>query len=188
MSLSSAKRCRICQIVVPASCSSISARVGRMVEAPSKSAEGIQRDDKQAPRGCSSGIDVGQGQRPDCGRSPWSDPFANMRLSEDSPTREPWQIEELRLLFTSAVFTGARPKGGRGEAAFWLPLLGLYTGARLSELAALTAADVTTDDPRQIPMITIREDLDQDRRLKTACSARVVPVHPEFVRSGFCGS
>ena len=36
---------------------------------------------------------------------PWADPFANMRLSEDPSTREPWQLEELRLLFTSAVFT-----------------------------------------------------------------------------------
>ena len=40
------------------------------------------------------------------------------------PTLEPWQIDELRLLFSSPVFVdGARPKGGRGEAAFWLPLL-----------------------------------------------------------------
>ena len=70
---------------------------------------------------------------------PWADPFANMRLQEDKPTREPWQFEELRLLFTSPVFTkGARPTAGRGEAAFWLPLLGLFTGARLGELAPLT--------------------------------------------------
>jgi hypothetical protein len=51
---------------------------------------------------------------------PWADPFANMRLHEDVPTREPWHIDELRLLFSSPVFVaGARPKGGRGEAAFW---------------------------------------------------------------------
>jgi integrase len=118
--------------------------------------------------------------------APWADPFAKMRLSEDGSTREPWQLEELRLLFTSAVFTkGARPTAGRGEASFWLPLLGLFTGARLGELAPLTTADVTTDEPSQIPMITIREDPEQGRRLKTAGSARVVPVHPELVRIGF---
>jgi integrase len=117
---------------------------------------------------------------------PWADPFANMRLQEDKPTREPWQLDELRLLFTSPVFTkDARPTAGRGEASFWLPLLGLFTGARLGELAPLTAADVTTDKPLQIPMITIREDAEQGRRLKTAGSARVVPVHPELVRIGF---
>jgi integrase len=117
---------------------------------------------------------------------PWADPFANMRLQEDKPTREPWQLDELRLLFGSPVFTKrARPTAGRGEASFWLPLLGLFTGARLGELAPLTAADVTTDKPLQIPMITIREDVEQGRRLKTAGSARVVPVHPELVRIGF---
>jgi integrase len=116
---------------------------------------------------------------------PWADPFANMRLQEDAPTREPWQLEELQLLFTSAVFTkGIRLTAGRGEAAFWLPLLGLFTGARLGELAPLTVADVTTGEPSQITMITIREDPEQGRRLKTAGSARVVPVHPELVRIG----
>jgi integrase len=118
--------------------------------------------------------------------APWADPFANMRLSEDKPTREPWQLEELRLLFTSPVFTeGARPTAGRGEASFWLPPLGLFTGARLGELASLTAADVTSDEATQVPMILIREDAEQGRRLKTASSARVVPVHPELVRIGF---
>jgi integrase len=79
---------------------------------------------------------------------------------------------------------GARPAAGGGEAAFWLPLLGLFTGARLGELAPLTAADVTTDQATGIPIITITEDRENGRRLKTAASARVVPVHPELVRLG----
>jgi integrase len=117
---------------------------------------------------------------------PWADPFANMRLQEDKPTREPWQLDELRLLFTSPVFAeSARPTAGRGEAAFWLPLLGLFTGARLGELAPLAAADVTAGELSQVSMITIREDVDQGRRLKTAGSARVVPVHPQLTRIGF---
>jgi integrase len=117
---------------------------------------------------------------------PWSDPFSNMRLDEDVPTREPWQLDELRVLFASRVFSeGARPKAGRGEAAFWLPLLGLYTGARLSELAGLTAADITTEQASCVSTITIREDLDQGRTLKTLASRRVVPIHPELIRMGF---
>ena len=117
---------------------------------------------------------------------PWADPFANMRLHEDVPTREPWHIDELRSLFSSPVFVaGARPKGGRGEAAFGLPLLALYTGARLSELAALTAADVVIEQPSGIAIITITEDLDQGRTLKTLASRRVVPIHTELVRLGF---
>jgi hypothetical protein len=109
-----------------------------------------------------------------------------MGLHEHVPTREPWHIDELRLLFSSPVFVGgARPKGGRGEAAFWLPLLALYTGARLSEQAALTAADVVIERPPGIAIITITEDLDQGRTLKTLASRRVVPIHTEVIRLGF---
>jgi integrase len=117
---------------------------------------------------------------------PWADPFSNMRLDEEVSTREPWESSELQMLFQSPVFSqGARPTAGGGEAAFWLPLLGLFTGARLGELTPLTAADVTTDQATGIPIIVITEDREQERRLKTAASARVVPVHAELVRLGF---
>jgi integrase len=117
---------------------------------------------------------------------PWADPFSNMRLEEAVPSRDPWQVDELKLLFGSPVFTSrARPVGGRGEAAFWLPLLALFTGARLGELAPLTPADISTDASTGIAVITIKEDLEQGRTLKTLVSRRAIPVHPELVRIGF---
>ncbi len=117
---------------------------------------------------------------------PWADPFSNMRLDEEEPNREPWQLEELRILFSSSVFTQRlRPTAGRGEAAYWLPLLALFTGARLGELAPLTVADIATDEPTGISTIRVTEDLEQGRRLKNVGSRRVVPVHPELVRLGF---
>jgi integrase len=117
---------------------------------------------------------------------PWADPFSNMRLDEEEPNREPWQLEELKVLFGSSVFTQvARPAGGRGEAAYWLPLLALFTGARLGELAPLTVADVTTDEATGISTIKVTEDVEQGRRLKNAGSRRVVPIHPELARLGF---
>jgi integrase len=117
---------------------------------------------------------------------PWADPFAKMRLEEEPSSREPWQLGELRTLFASPVFTeGARPAAGAGEAAYWLPLLAMLTGARLSELAGLTVADVTTDQATSIATIKITDDLELGRRLKTPGSRRVVPIHPELVRIGF---
>jgi integrase len=117
---------------------------------------------------------------------PWSDPFSRMRLPTRGFRREPWALEELRTLFSSTIFTqGHRPVGGKGEAAFWLPLMALFTGARLNELAPLTAADVITDPATDIVAINIKEDREQGRRLKTAGSARLVPIHPELTRIGF---
>jgi integrase len=117
---------------------------------------------------------------------PWADPFSRMRLEEAEPGREPWETAELRVLFGSPVFTeGVRPKAGGGEAAFWIPLLGIFTGARLGELAPLTVADVVKDDATGIRTISIVEDPEQGKRLKNRVSRRVIPVPPELVRLGF---
>lgn len=117
---------------------------------------------------------------------PWSDPFARMRLEEAEPTREPWELNELRLLFSSPVFAKSeRPLGGRGEAAFWLPLLALFTGARLGELAPLLTCDVIKDEETGITVIRFVEDEQRNKRLKTASSRRTVPLHPELKRLGF---
>jgi integrase len=117
---------------------------------------------------------------------PWADPFSRMRLEEPDPQREPWEPHELRVLFGSLIFTdGARPKAGGGDAAFWLPLLGIFTGARLGELAPLSAADVFTDEATGILAISISEDVETGKRLKTRGSRRIIPVHAELVRLGF---
>ena len=109
-----------------------------------------------------------------------------MMLEQAEPEREPWDVRELRLLFASSVYVADhRPKGGRGEAAFWLPLLGLFTGARLGELAPLTVADVETDEETAITVLKIIEDEERGRRLKTASSRRAVPLHQELVKFGF---
>ena len=44
------------------------------------------------------------------------------------------------------MFTvGERPRGGKGEAAYWIPLFGLFTGARPGEIAQLLVADFWKD-------------------------------------------
>jgi integrase len=115
----------------------------------------------------------------------WADPFARMRLEVDEPEREPFDTDELQTLFHSAVFAGMeRPKAGRGDAAYWLPLLALFTGGRRGELAALTAADVRKESSIG-EMLWITENRESGKTLKTKNSQRVVLVHPELVRLGF---
>jgi integrase len=116
----------------------------------------------------------------------WADPFARMRLEEDEPGREPFEIAELRVLFSSPVFTkNDWPKAGRGEAAYWLPLLALFAGGRRGELAALRVADVQRGTTSGDVMLTITEDRDAGKSLKTRNSQRTVPVHPELRKLGF---
>ena len=74
------------------------------------------------------------------------------------------------------------------DGSFWLPLIALWTGMRLSEIAQLWTNDVTIIE--QIPVIRILpappgDDPKHDKRLKTIHSVRVMPIHPELERVGF---
>jgi integrase len=116
----------------------------------------------------------------------WADPVSGMRLKAARSQRRPWELDELSILFGSPVYLhGERPTGGKGEAAFWLPLLALYSGARLNELAPMCADDIKLDSPSGGHFMNVIEDEDQGRRLKTETSIRAVPVHPELIRIGF---
>jgi integrase len=116
---------------------------------------------------------------------PWADPVKGMRLKEPRSNRRPWEPEELTVLFGSRVYTqGERPIGGKGEAAYWLPLLALYSGARLNELAPICVKDVKRDASSGVHFLTVVEDEEEGRRVKTETSVRAVPVHPELVRIG----
>lgn len=97
--------------------------------------------------------------------------------------RRSFTPDELRQIFASPVFAQSlRPVRGKGEAALWLPLLMLYSGARREEVAQLTTDRVRTSDGVHYLAIDPIED---DGRLKTDESRRAIPVHDELVRIGF---
>jgi integrase len=116
----------------------------------------------------------------------WSDPVAGMRLPEARSQRQPWHPEELSLLFGSPIYLrGERPEGGKGEAAYWLPLLALFSGARLNELAPMRAEDIKHDTASDVHFMTVIEDDEAGRSVKTETSLRAVPIHLELKRIGF---
>lgn len=67
------------------------------------------------------------------------------------------------------------------DARHWLPLLGLYTGARINELAQLHVADIKVVDG--IDVFDINQG-STDKQLKNAQSERLVPVHSELITRG----
>lgn len=90
---------------------------------------------------------------------------------------------ELYTLFNSKVFRqGYRPRAAIGEAAFWLPLLGLFTGARLEELAQLQVGDVRHLDSKSFIAIHAR---DESHHVKNEASWRLVPLHSVLISAGF---
>ena len=117
-------------------------------------------------------------------------PLERLRVEiggKESEGREPWTKEELGLIFSDPLWTKhAIPtdkKAGK-EAAYWMPLIACYTGARLTEIAQLWTDDVATEPGKET--FEFRADAQRDQKLKNAGSWRAVPMHPELIRLGFC--
>ena len=108
--------------------------------------------------------------------------------------RNPFSPAQLSTLFSSPLFTGCRSDrlcaepedhSMRGTALFWLPLLGLYTGARLNELCQLTPSNVREED--DIAYLDITNEAD-GQRIKTSSGKRIIPIHQRLIDLGFLSS
>ena len=82
----------------------------------------------------------------------------------------------------ASTLEGTRPRGGGGEAAFWLPLIALLTGARQNELAELRIEDLRQDVESGRWFFDIGTE--GGRSIKTASSRRKVPMHPHLEHVG----
>ncbi|KVT23001.1 site-specific integrase [Burkholderia ubonensis] len=90
----------------------------------------------------------------------------------------------LGAIFNSPVYTeGARPVRGAGEAAYWVPLLAAFTGARVEELCQLAPDDVFEEGGHWCVRFVYDEERGQ--RVKTLGSLRRIPIHAELLRLGF---
>jgi integrase len=90
----------------------------------------------------------------------------------------PFTSEELILLFQSTAY---RQNSFKKPSHFWLPMLGLYTGARLEELAGLHLSAFTTVD--EISAMVLSDDETTDGG-KNEHALRQVPIHQELINAG----
>jgi integrase len=89
-----------------------------------------------------------------------------------------FETSDLVLLFESETYRNGQCAS---PSEYWLPLLALFTGARLNELSQLTASDIGQHDG--VDTISI---LDEDtKRLKNESSRRIVPIHAKLIELGF---
>ena len=102
----------------------------------------------------------------------------------------PFSIDQLKTFFSTPLYVGCKSieidhEPGQihvRDHRFWLPLISLYSGARLGEIAQLLTADVRESDGHWIFDIT-REGSSR-KRTKTKGSQRVVPVHSQLIACG----
>ncbi len=130
-----------------------------------------------------------------------SNPVAGIKV----PTRTPSSIRtertefrpgHLTILFSSPLFTGCKSASRVREPGsvqvrdhrFWLPWLGLFTGARLGELVQLETTNVKCDSGVwfiEITTVLDQRDLQQEKHVKTEGSRRVIPLHARVIELGF---
>jgi integrase len=118
---------------------------------------------------------VKQGYRED---NPFSG-VAPRRVHSARSERSPFTDDDLKLLFGTALY---KDKVYAHDWQYWLPLLGLYTGARLEELCQLKVHDFKVTDGCHY--IDIHGEGDTQNRVKTPSSVRKVPVHSELIKLG----
>jgi integrase len=109
--------------------------------------------------------------------------------------RLPFSPKQLRAIFSAPLYVGCQDDGhgyakpGHNQlrnARFWIPLVGLFCGLRLNEACQLDIADIATIEGIACFAVTAATSADEtDKRLKTASSERVVPIHPELLALGF---
>lgn len=85
--------------------------------------------------------------------------------------------EELALIFDPANLLSLEK-----PCDFWLPLMGLFTGGRISELCQLKVTDI-----KQVEGIWTLDINDEDaaQTLKTPAAMRKIPLPPQLIQIGF---
>jgi len=123
-----------------------------------------------------------------------SNPFRGMNLRVKAKARDerfPFSMPQLQKIFDAPLFTGCQSPKSWLEAGdhipvdqgiYWVPLIGLYTGARAGEIIQLLADDIKEEGG--ILHFNITDD-GEEQNVKTDSSIRMIPVHPVLKKLGF---
>jgi integrase len=111
------------------------------------------------------------------------------RDEDDRSKRMPFSDAQLGKIFSGPIYkdkvgaVGSRKYDPKLAGDYWVPLLALYTGMRSNECCQLLTADIVKIDG--IDVIRVTKKGGGGKRLKTAASERIIPIHPKLIEMGF---
>lgn len=121
-------------------------------------------------------------------------PFSgvHVKIPKNNVSRRlPFNDSQLEKIFSLPLYTGCQSNTQRGryikgqkvfwDSYYWVPIIALYTGARMQEICQLSASDIQPHGERHF--FNINDD-GEGKYLKTANSRRRIPVHADLIRLG----
>lgn len=115
-----------------------------------------------------------------------SDPTAGVLVAMPKTAKKAragFTPDELTTIFGAALFQRGAITGRKfGPAEFWLPLIGLYTGARIEEIAQLRVKEIRRH--AALGCFFHITDEGEDSAVKNESSRRRVPVHQRLLDAG----
>lgn len=112
----------------------------------------------------------------------WTNPFIGLQKKSKSQTVDilPFSNTQIQYIFSEANYQPRTPE------KFWIPLLLLWTGARVEEIAQMHVADVQFENGLHIVVENAEaEDEELAKNVKTLSSNRRIPLAEELVEIGF---
>jgi len=98
--------------------------------------------------------------------------------------RDPYSDKELSQLFSSVTYLEGQHKF---PSFFWIPLIGLLSGARENEICQLEISDIKFDTPSGLWVFSINQDNPDETKksVKKPTHKRLVPIHRILIDLGF---
>ena len=120
----------------------------------------------------------------------WTDtnPFNDLEIKDrESKTakRTNWSDDDISSIFHTNTFTKLN---FRNPWNYWIPLIGLYTGARLNEISQLAVSDIVKKETGYFFDINDYESEDEIgviKQIKTGNSRRNIFIHSHLIELGF---
>ncbi len=107
--------------------------------------------------------------------------------------RGKFSTRELQTIFQLPLWNGSAGEDDRysigqdviHDAAYWVPIIAAYEGARREEICGLLLNDIEIDAIGDFGIPCLRIETSTVRRVKNPQSKRRIPLHPELLRLGF---